>query len=641
MGSSGEDDGPLGSGGSGRDIPSHLATMDELGDEVSIDPEELRFGDEDLGERYEQLKVLGRGGMGEVLLARDHRIGRHVAMKVMRRGKGSGSGGRMRFIREVCVQAQLEHPVVVPVYDVDRDESGVEFFTMKHVDGVTLQEVLDGLRAGDAEMTRVFTPHRLLSAFQQVCLGVHRAHSRGVVHRDLKPGNIMFGDYGEVYVLDWGLAKLGEESQPRVPGRSSAPPPEMGESARKRLLGTPGYMAPEQLSDSMAVDARADVYSLGAILFELVTGAPLHGDGEVQDLIDSTLEGSPARMGERAPHLEVAPELEALCEQATARDPADRPASARALHDGVQRYLEGHRDRTLRVELAARHAQAAERAAQAALSEGSSHQDRVRALKEAGRALALDPEHPGAARVVARLLLEPPAELPPDVQQEVEGATLDEASRFLRYAVYAIFAFLALTGAVLLSPVRSWLGFAVMTAPVVLGCLYALWLNRNYRHSQHVRGHAIALFTVLSVAIGATSGLYGPMMLTPLFALVLVVLVSTVGFLERARLLGLILGCLTILVPFALEWAGVVPPSYEFVDGTLVIIPRIREISPVSLYAAMVADLVTIVVTGLVMWRFSSELEEKRRHIQVTGWHLRQLLPDPTAGKGGSGGQTG
>ncbi|MFW6023965.1 MAG: protein kinase domain-containing protein, partial [Myxococcota bacterium] len=135
--------------------------------------------------------------------------------------------------------------------DMDRSADGAEFFTMKRVSGVGLDEVLQGLREGDPQMTARFSRHRLLTGFLQVCMGVDYAHARGVLHRDLKPANIMFGDFGEVYVLDWGLAKILEVEAQR-PSLEGVPSDD-AQTVEGQILGTPGYMAPEQLVGSTAL----------------------------------------------------------------------------------------------------------------------------------------------------------------------------------------------------------------------------------------------------------------------------------------------------------------------------------------------------------------------------------------------------
>ncbi|HEV8321841.1 MAG TPA: serine/threonine-protein kinase, partial [Myxococcota bacterium] len=268
-----------------------------------VDPGTVLLDDASFGGRYEVGAVIGEGGMGQVRAVGDRRIGRRVAMKVVRAGQGSRSDARARFLREARVQGQLEHPSIVPVYEMGKTPEGAPYFTMRRVCGATLAEVVEALRAGRVDAAQRWSRRRLLTAFSSVCLTMHYAHTRGVVHRDLKPGNVMLCDFGEVYVLDWGLAKIasgaaddgaregeadgagsaqsGEGGSARSEQGARAPAGPAGidaplhESARTvdgELMGTPGYMAPEQVTGrAQDVDARADVYALGAILFELLT----------------------------------------------------------------------------------------------------------------------------------------------------------------------------------------------------------------------------------------------------------------------------------------------------------------------------------------------------------------------------------
>ena len=363
------------------------------------------------GERYQYVKTLGTGGMGEVRLCQDDRIGREIALKVMRR-ESSSADAAARFIREARVQGQLEHPSVVPVYDLGKDDTGALYFTMKRIRGVTLDEAIHRR----TETTPQYSQRRLLTAFVSVCLAVEFAHSRGVLHRDLKPGNIMLGEFGEVNVLDWGVAKIlgAPAAEPEV--QTGGPVMDVRDSQGGRtvagvLVGTPGYMSPEQASGAVdSIDVRSDVYSLGAILFEIVTGEYLHDGSSVSAILESTTRGprSP-RPSTRNP--EVAPEIDAICEKATALDPKDRFASARELCDALEHFLDGDRDLMMRREMAEEHVLRAREAPSHAV-----------ALQEAFRALALRPDDGETRGLVARLLLEAPDEVPEGARAELEAS---------------------------------------------------------------------------------------------------------------------------------------------------------------------------------------------------------------------------
>src|SRR5580658_2376447 len=221
--------------------------------------------------RYAVKSLLGQGGMGEVHLTADGWIGREVAMKIAHQGQAAQPHLRARFVREALVQGQLEHPSIVPVYDLGTRPDGATFFTMKRVRGLTLQEIVRGLREGDPAVTRAYSRRRLLTSMSSACLAVSFAHSRGIVHRDLKPENVMLGDFGEVYVLDWGVARVLDDSWAQRAHQASvgvsAP---IGQTLAGALVGTPGYAAPEQVQGDRRVGERSDVYALGAILFELL-----------------------------------------------------------------------------------------------------------------------------------------------------------------------------------------------------------------------------------------------------------------------------------------------------------------------------------------------------------------------------------
>ncbi len=200
----------------------------------TIDLPEGRPEASEFTRRYQERRLLGEGGMGSVLLCADAQIGRHVALKIIRAAPRAGARAERRFLREARVQGQLEHPALVPVYDLGITPDGAVYFTMKRVRGETLEDVLRELR-GDPRFTR----RKLLAAFARVCLAVDFAHRRGVLHRDLKPANVMLGDFGEVYVLDWWLAKLTDHPDLEPEPDERVAVLVTSETAPGAVLGTP------------------------------------------------------------------------------------------------------------------------------------------------------------------------------------------------------------------------------------------------------------------------------------------------------------------------------------------------------------------------------------------------------------------
>src|SRR5689334_2385134 len=352
---------------------------------------------------YQLGTSIGSGGMGEVLAAFDQRLGRDVAIKRMRSPHPSEEA-TARFLREARIQARLDHPAIVPVYELGTDEAGRPYFTMKRLAGRTLAQ----------RMAEGAPQAQLLRAFVDVCLAVELAHAKGVVHRDLKPANIMLGDYGEVYVLDWGVARVLSEPAAAAPGEGAPTVaaavaevpghPQNSEIASLEegtktgtLLGTPGYIAPEQLKGDPA-SAPADIYALGSILFELLAGEPLHPKGH-QKAIASTLATPREVPSRRSPERTIPVELDEACADALAEDPAERPTAHQLAHR-VQAYLDGDRDIERRRVLAMQQL----RSANEALSSGDPDR-RTTALRRAARALALDPQSQAAGELVGAMLL--------------------------------------------------------------------------------------------------------------------------------------------------------------------------------------------------------------------------------------------
>lgn len=226
--------------------------------------------------RYEHEHLLGQGGVGEVVRVKDHDIDRTVAVKRLRSDMRE-AGSVARFVDEIRTIGQLEHPNIVPIHDVGVDEEGQLFFVMKYVEGETLESVIEKLAAGDVAYLRRYTHERRVEIFLGILEAVHYAHARGIIHRDIKPANVMVGPFGEVMVMDWGLAKRisGADQLALLPADEAASP--VGDTGRDlfrtragTLLGTPAYMSPEQARAQKDIDERSDIYSLCVMFHELL-----------------------------------------------------------------------------------------------------------------------------------------------------------------------------------------------------------------------------------------------------------------------------------------------------------------------------------------------------------------------------------
>jgi tetratricopeptide (TPR) repeat protein len=289
--------------------------------------------------RYLIKKFHARGGMGEIWVSEDSHLGREVAVKMLSLG---GQDAKKRFLAEAQVTGQLEHPGIVPVHDMGLDEAGRPFYVMKFVRGRSLKQAIDEYHAtGSNQGDRELQWHRLLQVFVDICHAVAYAHSRGVLHRDLKPDNVMLGPYGETMVLDWGLARVRGQpeainSPPGISGSSSG----TAETTAGSIMGSPLYMAPEMAHGKMLdVDERTDVYLLGATLYQILTGQPPR-DGQSRDeILNLARTSQPVPPRGRKPDIPKA--IEAICLKASAEDKDNRYASALNLAQDVQRYLAG------------------------------------------------------------------------------------------------------------------------------------------------------------------------------------------------------------------------------------------------------------------------------------------------------------
>lgn len=654
--------------------------------------------------RYQYRGELGHGGMGDVRLYRDRIIGRDIAKKTLRRSDvGEDAPSYHRFLREARIQGQLQHPAIVPVHELGIDRDGAPYFVMKRVRGVSLREVLSKLADEDAETVQKFTLRKLLSAFDTVCQAVHFAHMRGVLHRDLKPANIMLGDYGEVYVLDWGLAKLrdpqaggapgeavgetsrsdgdddagddgddnagddaGDDANEDAAGDEQGPPratrvraqsvtgSASEETRAGTILGTPGYMAPEQFSGFVArVDERSDVYALGMILFEILTLDKFHHGDSIEDLRWSTLHEGVIRARERCPEQDIPPELDAICARATAYEPEQRFADVGELARALASYLDGDRDLARRKQLADIRAAEAKTALAKSRATGESGAEsdsegslsasadmdraddgadeavwRGRAMRAVTAALGLYPDHREAREVLLHMLTTPPRTVPPEAQAEMAAS---ERHKHRRAALMATLVYL---GFALYIPFPIWMGvrspfaFALLAACIAT-C--ALWSYYLYRNPPGDSGVPIGHLTMATITVMVSAAMAGPFILVPMLALAnTMVYIASTG--RRRRWLIVVAGCLAIALPWLLQALSWLPASMHFYDGGIAIAPVMFELPATATNTFLLLSNLMILLTGaLYVSRLRDSFTDAERALQLQAWQLRQIVPTTEA----------
>ena len=539
-------------------------------------------------ERYEIEGRIGKGGMGEVFLARDRTIGREVAIKRMLEPDASARS-LARFVREARIQGRLDHPAIVPVHELGTDGDGRPYFVMKRLTGRTLREHL----RDDVPL------QPLLRAFVDVCLAVEYAHARGVVHRDVKPENIVLGDFGEVYVLDWGVAKIvGDDDAPSTDSVADELQTRAGAA-----VGTPGYMAPEQARGRADIDRRVDVYALGCILFEMLTGEPYAAD---------------APRKER----DVPPELDELCARALVVDREQRLGSARELATEVQAFLDGDRDTARRRALADTHLEKA----RGTLAEEDSPDRRALAMREAGAALALDPTRSDAAEIITRLMIEPPAVAPPEVERALDE---ERFQMFRRNAVASLFAMGGMLGiGVLILSQTHARGMEIATILAITAVMVVI--------TMWVRGHArmhpwISPLATLGLAgvVAMFARMYPPFFVAPLLAGMVAIMTPFTMQYVRLRSSLFMIACMlcAILIPYLGEVAGWFSSTFTFVpEGVVFHTPALR--GPESWQIAIVVTyiIISVVFSGWMGFVTRETERSARRQLHLQAWHLQQLV---------------
>ena len=589
-------------------------TIDERAMVERADPNEVL-----INARYRVARRIGKGGMGEVMAARDEQVGRDVAIKRMRAADPSPRAIQ-RFLREASIQGRLEHPAIVPVHEIGHDTDKLPFFVMKKLAGITLAKILDDRRDPQSSLEK-FTLQRILRAFAEVCMAVEFAHVRGVVHRDLKPDNIMLGDFGEVYVLDWGVAKvIGEHDGDFADVDSSGG---SGENATivGTTIGTPGYMAPEQVRGG-EIDGRADVYTLGCLLFEILAGEPLHPRG--YEGLQSALLRNDNRPSQRAVNHSIPPELDALCAHATRPDREVRVQTARELGDRVLHFLDGDRDLALRRSLAREHLERA-KTAFATASQSDADEHHATAIREAGAALALDPSHGGAAELVGRLMLEPPKSTPGEVEQAIHADDVRTAR------VNAQAGMLAVVLGVVFSPLMWWLSgpdggpylIALTIAMLVMGVVSVY----NYKAPQPLTG-LVVLGNAVLIALVARA--YSPILIAPGLA---AALAMALVFTPRFSWLGSrTMVAATLILPviglWLLEQLGILSPTLSVTpNGVTLTAPAIGTDKAPVLVVGSLYVITLIGAAAIIGETLRLRTRDAHRHLLMQAWQLRQLVP--------------
>ena len=594
--------------------PNELDGATEAGGRPALNLESAAITDPAFCSRYQVHSLLGVGGMGEVALCTDRRLRRDVALKLLRESAGADADLRARFRREALLQARLDHPAIVPVHELDSAGDRM-YFTMKRVRGRTLREVLDAIADGDEKTSTTWSRGRLMAAFAQVCLAVDYAHSRNVIHRDLKPQNVMLGEFGEVHVLDWGIAKHTQLTSTETEAVVA--------TTEDDSLGTMGYMAPEQIVGDDVTPAT-DVFALGAILFEIMGGGPLVPAGSRSERAQATMRGVEMRVRERANELGIPPELEATILRATMPDARARFATARELANAVQRYVDGDRDGARRRELADASVEKAKKALSIQDARARSLARPV-AVRELSRALALDPAHEEASGLLGRLLLEPPAETPAEVTEMLKSSRADserEAARtgLLRYVLWLVFI--------------PWYLVMGVNEPIVLalitlcGVISAVAMGLTWKNVLPPWAGLVS-FGASTIFLTLASRGFSPLCVVPSLAATNVMFFA--GYVRpHVRRVIVALTVLSVLLPFGLEAAGLVSPTFEITSDGIRILPRMLGFDAQGtlgffLSMAVLATGVPAIAAG----RVRDELARAEERLAMTAWQLGELVPKP------------
>jgi len=294
--------------------------------------------------RYRDFKPLTQGGEAILRTCVDENLGRTVVMKTLQPQFQNLETYQKRFLREARVTAQIPHPCTIPVYELSRDSDGNAYFTMKKLRGRDLSDILDRIAENDAATIQKYPIPEILQVLVKCAQCLSFAHNQGVIHRDMKPANIMIGDYGEIMVLDWGLAKVSNlrdddevdqlirSGQQTIPGRLTG---------RGDVQGTPFYMSPEQAVETGNVDERSDIFNMGVILFEVLTGQSFMSGRNFREIRKKLTDDPPRSPRTAAPERKISPQLNAICVKAIQVNPDDRYQKMALFEQDLRAALNG------------------------------------------------------------------------------------------------------------------------------------------------------------------------------------------------------------------------------------------------------------------------------------------------------------
>lgn len=591
--------------------------------------------------RFSPDQVIAEGGMGRIRRFHDRFLRRDVVAKALRPDLQEDGLARLRLLREARIQAGLQHPCIVPVYDIGNVSRSDAFFLMALISGMTLQEIIAGLRAGSIPIVRRFTRRRLLESFCRVCLAVEYAHEHGIVHRDLKPENIMMGEYGEVYILDWGVAKQRDDgtggfSSERESALAALPSVEHDEpddedsdikTEAGTALGTLEYMAPEQYLASSRLDERSDIYALGAILYEILSLQWFREAPTREELARLVRRESLAPLP-RSPVDGVSAELDAIWRRATATRPAERYQTARALHDAIINHLDEEREKQRVRDVAMEHARAA--ALEIGDDDASPEEAearRARALRRLGQALAVDPSLSEALQALVTDLLKHPAGASAEVREEMLRTEHETAVRSFGMSaiIYGVWLAFLILGYAVMGVLHRPLMLATC-AVIALLIVYNIWL---WRREHYDRRHMLAVALLSFSAVGLTSAFLGPFVLLPSLATTtFAAFAVTMRSDTRARMIIMGMSLAAVVIPLSLELAGLVPRSYLYEGGKIIVVPQLVALpSSVSPFILGAIAVLTILLSNFHLWQIVNHLSGSERSALTQVHRLRQLLP--------------